>query len=459
MSRPPDTHSISRTQMSAGKQSAQFAGAVEGHLSSASLSARINNPATVAHSSLDGKRVAMVTFSSYPADPRPRRAIDALRNQGMNVDLICLADDNTPRREQSSRLNVLRLPIEHRRGGILSYAYTYSAFIFACSVILAIRAFRRRYQLVYVHNMPDILVACALVPKLLGAKVILDQHDPMPELLTSIFSLREDSLSVRAMKWLEKWSIARANAVITVNIACQRIFASRSCRPEKITVVMNSPDEKIFPLRPPVSRPLESSETKRFVIMYHGSMVERNGVDLAIDALARVRESVPGAELRICGRKTPFLEKVLDDVRKRSLEHWVRYLGPKSLEGLVQEIEQCDVGIIPNHRNAFTEINTPTRIFEYLALGKPVIAPRARGISDYFDDESLIFFELGNTEDLARRIEYAFYHGSETTQIVKRGQEVYREHRWSAERQRLTSLVADLSAESVTTSARSRRTV
>jgi hypothetical protein len=39
----------------------------------------------------------------------------------------------------------------------------------------------------------------------------------------------------------------------------------------------------------------------------------------------------------------------------------------------------CDLGVIPEHHNAFTEINTPTGIFEYLALGKPVIArpPRA----------------------------------------------------------------------------------
>lgn len=430
--------------MSAGKQSAKFAGATEEHCPGTSLSSRIISPAAVVHAGLDGKHMAMVTFSSYPGDPRPRRALDALHNQGMSVDLICLAEEGMPRREKSSRFNVLRLPIQHRRGGILSYAYTYSAFILACTVILAVRAFRRRYQLVYVHNMPDILVACALVPKVLGAKVILDQHDPMPELLTTIFNLRPDSLSVRVMKWLEKWSIARANAVITVNVACKRIFASRSCKPEKITVVMNSPDEKIFPVRLPISRTVENTSTRAFVIMYHGSLVERNGLDLAVEALARVRESIPGAELRICGRKTPFLEKVLDDARRKSLEPWVHYLGPRSLEGLVREIEQCDVGIIPNQRNAFTEINTPTRIFEYLALGKPVIAPRARGICDYFNAGSLIFFELGDVQDLAKKIEYVFIHPSQVKEIVERGQEIYREHDWPEERRRLISLVADL---------------
>ncbi len=393
----------------------------------------------------------MVMFSSYPADPRPRRAADALLKEGMTVDLICLGDGKEPKHEVRDRLNVVRLPISHRRGGWLSYAYNYSAFILICAFILAWRSLRRRYDLVYVHNMPDILVLSSLVPKALGAKVILDQHDPMPELMMTIFNLNDTSRSVRLLSWLEKWSIARADLVITVNVACKRIFGSRSCSPEKIGVVMNSPDEEIFPFRAArsYSSPNRAS-AERFVMMYHGSLVERNGLDLAVDALARVRKAVPSAELRIYGRKTPFLERVMSEVHSKGLWDCVHYLGPKSLEDLVREIEDCDVGIIPNHRSAFSEINTPTRIFEYLALGKPVIAPRAAGICDYFDDHSLVFFELGSAEDLARSTEYVFFHPTEVIEIVRRGQEVYRDHSWRTERSRLTGLVTGLLCEGLT---------
>ena len=155
-----------------------------------------------------------------------------------------------------------------------------------------------------------------------------------------------------------------------------------------------------------------------------------------------MRSKIPGAELRIYGRETPFLQQVMATVQEKGLTDCVSYLGPKSLEQLVTEIETCDIGIIPNHRSAFAEINTPTRIFEYLALGKPVIAPRASGISDYFTDKSMIFFELGNAEDLARKIEYAFIHQAEVAETVKQGQEVYRQHCWQAERQRLVQLVS-----------------
>jgi glycosyltransferase involved in cell wall biosynthesis len=291
--------------------------------------------------------------------------------------------------------------------------------------------------------MPDILVLSSLIPKALGAKVVLDLHDPMPELMMTIFDVSQGSKSVQLLKRLEKWSIARADLVITVNAACKRIFSTRSCRPEKIAVVMNAPDGEIFPFRAVRSEPPTYQARKnRFVIMYHGSLVERNGLDVAIDAFSRVREAVPTAELRIFGANTPFLERMMEAARNKNLYESVRYLGSRRLEDLVTEIENCDLGLIPNHRNAFTEINTPTRIFEYLALAKPVIAPSTPGILDYFSEESLLFFEPGNPGDLAQQIEYAFSHPREVQEIVRRAQQVFLEHTWDRERQTLLGRVS-----------------
>jgi glycosyltransferase involved in cell wall biosynthesis len=175
------------------------------------------------------------------------------------------------------------------------------------------------------------------------------------------------------------------------------------------------------------------------VIMYHGSLVERNGLEVAIDALERVRKTVPHAVLHIFGTSTQFLEHIMKKVRDRNLEGSVQYFGPKRLEELVAEIDKCDIGVIPNHRNAFTEINTPTRIFEYLALGKPVIAPSTPGIQDYFNEESLLFFEPGNADHLAKQIEFASSHPDEILEIARRGQQVYGEHTWDQERETLLS--------------------
>lgn len=393
---------------------------------------------------LSGKRVAMVTYSPYPFDPRPRRAVDALTEQGASVDLICLGGDDAPKREVASGINILRVPLEHQRRGKLGYAYRYGAFIFVSAAIFAMRSLSRRYDLVYVHNMPDVLVLSALIPKALGARVVLDLHDPMPELMMTIFEVPENSRSVRVMKRLEKWSIGRTDLVITVSLPFKQIFSSRSCPEEKIAVVMNAPDGRIFPLRAPQPDSLNRAGDKPFVIMYHGSIVERNGLDVAVEALARVRKAIPTAELRIFGTATPFLEHIMEVVRTKSLQESVRYLGPRSLEMLVGEIQDCDLGVIPNQRNAFTEINTPTRIFEYLALGKTVIAPSTRGITDYFGKGTLLFFQSGDAEDLAQQIEYAFSHPREAFETAQRGQKVYLEHTWEREKQTLVERIGGI---------------
>jgi len=392
---------------------------------------------------LRGKRGAVLLFSHYPADPRPRRAAEALINEGAEIDLICLQERrDEPKRENVNGVNVLRIPLRRRRGGKLSYARQYLTFILTSFGYLTLRSLTRKYDFVHVHNMPDVLVFSALVPKALGARVILDLHDPMPELMRTIFGLPEHSLSVRVLKQMEKRSIAFSSLVLTVNRACKKIYSSRSCAAEKIRIVLNSPDDTIFKLKQPALSNGRDSEP--FLVLYHGSLVSRNGFDLAVDALAIARTTLPQMRLIVCGTRTPFFDSVMKSVRERGLEESIEYLGAQNLTQIVAAIDRCHLGVIPNHRNIFTEINTPTRIFEYLALGKPVIAPRASGIQDYFGDEDLIYFELGNATDLARQIEFAYFHPREIEQIVRRGQQIYRGHTWSRERATLLSAIGEL---------------
>ena len=397
---------------------------------------------------LRGRRAAVLLFSHYPGDSRPRRAAEALAAQGVNIDLVCLReDDDQPAHETYGNINVRRVRLKRHRGGKLSYIAQYAAFLTSCFFYLGRRAFTHRYDLVHVHNMPDVLVFSAIVPKLLGAKIILDLHDPMPELMQTIFRLPEDSLSVRILKRLEKWSIRFADLVLTVNLACKKIYSSRSCEPGKIKVVINSPDDVVFPLQQVDVRHVNGKNrngSDPFVILYHGSLVHRNGFDLALESLEKVRKTIPSVRLKVCGERTAFFEDVMKSAQQRGLDKNVDYLGRCNLTEIVEAIENCDLGIIPNHRNIFTEINTPTRIFEYLALGKPVIAPKTRGIQDYFSDNDLIYFNLGDADDLARKIEFVHSHPADAAETVKRGQTVYLSHTWSRERFTLLNSIGEL---------------
>lgn len=431
------------------RQTAQWA--KTGSLSdatAASIAATSEVPSAIA-SKLSGKRAAVLLYSDYPADPRPRRAATAMIDAGMQVDLLCLSEsDDEPLEECVNGVNVTRVRLKRRRDGVGGYIWLYSRFILSSFLFLTRRSFRRRYDVVHVHNMPDILVFGALIPKFLGARILLDLHDPMPELMTTIFGANPDSFKIRLLKRLEKLSLGFANAVITVNEACRKIFSSRSCPPAKITVVMNSPDETIFRERPAQVATSQPGKVSRYILMYHGSLVERHGLDLAVAAVDRLRASIPEIELRVYGQRTPYLDKVMLNVTTAGLGNHVSYLGPRNLEQIARAIGECSIGVIPNRRSVFTELNTPTRIFEYLSQSKPVIAPRAAGILDYFGPDDLVYFELGDVEDLTAKILYAYQHPDVVDQTLQRGMEIYRNHCWAQERRRFLQLVANVLAPS-----------
>jgi glycosyltransferase involved in cell wall biosynthesis len=241
-------------------------------------------------------RNGYLLFSHYPPILGPNDR--SIGSSGVNIDLICLRDGGEPAHELV-RINVTRVPVKRQRGGRLGYLGQYAAFLLTSFFYLASRSLRPRYDLVHVHNMPDVLVFSATVPKLLGAKVILDLHDPMPELMQTIFRLPENSLSVVALKRLEQWSIRFADLVLTVNLACKKIYSSRSCQPHKIRVVINSPDDEIFRLRRGGVCNVNcknGNSSKPFGILYHGSLVHRNGFDLAVESLEKV-----GEQFHLCG--------------------------------------------------------------------------------------------------------------------------------------------------------------
>ena len=195
---------------------------LENASSPASSAKRINH-VNNGRPSLAGKKIGVVLFSNYLTDARPRRAAEILAEHGAEVEVISLrADRSEPREETVNGVRIRRVPLKRRRGGKFNYIYQYAAFTVAAMFLLTMRSFRRRYHLVHAHNMPDFLVFSALFPKMLGARIILDLHDPMPELMLTIFKLRPESFSVRMLKWLEKLSTGFADVVLTVNLASKK---------------------------------------------------------------------------------------------------------------------------------------------------------------------------------------------------------------------------------------------
>ncbi|MBN1569570.1 MAG: glycosyltransferase [Acidobacteria bacterium] len=395
---------------------------------------------------LKGRRMAVLLYSIYPADPRPKRAAETFVEQGMDVDVICLRENTSDKSKDCiDGVNITRLPIRRRRDCVIAYIIRYATFLIYCAVLLALRYPKRKYEIIHVHNMPDFLVFSAMLPKLFGARIVLDLHDPMPELMRSIFGLPSGHPFVVALMQLEKWSIRFADFVLTPNVSFRNLFISRGCPPEKIQIVMNSPQEDIFNPAVNNNETFDSlNDNHSFRIMYHGLIVERHGLDIAIEAVSRISDIISGIEFHIFGNPTPYMEQMKKLIAQKGLQKRVLFHGHQSQANIAREIANSHLGLIPNRSGPFTEINMPTRIFEYLAIGRPVIVPSTRGIRDYFNDGNMIFFKQESIEDLANKIIWVYKHRDETRMIVLEGQSIYHHHLWKDEKNNLVTIALQL---------------
>jgi len=384
-------------------------------------------------------KVLSIVFSSFPNDPRPRREAEAMVGAGHEVDMICLIREGQVPNESLYGVNVFRINIKRRRHSKTRYIWQYFSFLCISFFMAARMHFYRRYDVIHVHNMPDFLVFSALGPKIMGAKVILDLHDPMPEVYMSKYGLSNRHFVVRALILVEKISIGFSDIVITPNKSFRDLFISRGCKEDKIHIVMNSPMETIF-LAENVQKEKVEIEDESFRIMFHGFITKHNGLHLALEAISIARKNIPNIRFDIFG-SAENTEDLIEYAKGLQLDQIVRFHGPVSLDVIAECIANTHLGIIPNLKTPFTEINFPTRIFEYLCLKKPVIAPRTQGILDYFDRESICFFEPGNAESLAHAIIELWKDTKKREQYVSRGYPIYFNHRWELQKQRLIGLI------------------
>jgi glycosyltransferase involved in cell wall biosynthesis len=389
------------------------------------------------------KRIAMLVFSYYPADPRPRREAEALVHEGISVDMICLKGDYELNQEVINGVHVYRLPVKRKRGGKLSYLLEYACFIMMSFFTLSMLYMRKRYKIIHVHNMPDILVFSALLPRLCGSKIVLDLHDPMPEVYMAKYFISDKHPIIRLLCLIEKYSVWFSDLVLTPNIAFRDLFISRGCLEEKIHIVMNSPDEAIFCGKNANKNKNETLNHKQFVLMYHGTIVERNGLDTALYAISHLRDKIPNLVFHVYG-KGDFVKRFLEIVDELNLRQIVNYYGFIHLESIARAIEDIDIGLIPNKRNSFTEINMPTRIFEYLCMGKPVIAPKTKGIVDYFSEDSLNFFEPGSVANLSEVVLDVYRKPSHSRAVLDKGMANYHMHRWELQKHHFVDLMKEL---------------
>jgi glycosyltransferase involved in cell wall biosynthesis len=369
----------------------------------------------------DTIKLCMVVHAYYYGDTRVRRYVDALVDKGVWVDVLCLRDQSEPRRYQSGVERVFTIPIGRFANSLGGYVLEYGIAFILFSIRLLGLHIRNHYDVIHVHNMPDFLIFAALIPKILGAKLILDIHDPMPEFYMSKFELQESSALVWLMEIQERLSSLFSHAVITANTHFKNNITGRGVPAEKITVVNNYPDPEVFDRNQ--YREKYHSDKKYFTLFYPGTVAPRYGLDVAIRALPKLVGEIPQLRLVIVARQRKFVDELTALANQLGVSDFIQFKPSVPVEEIAKEIARADIGIYPGLPDPHMSIAMPTKVLEYAFMGIPIVASRLRVLSKFFGDSAVMFFEPGNVDQFSECVLELFYDPDRRQELIQNAKE------------------------------------
>lgn len=371
----------------------------------------------------------MIAYTRYSFDNRVRREAEAVNAiPGHRVTLLTPREQDTPRCYEKGGVRIVELDMPKYQGKrfaryILSYIqFTFLAFL-ECTKLVA----RKSLDVVHVHNMPNFLVFAGLIPRLSGKPIILDEHDTVVETYAAKFAGRFSRVLARLLRLEEAICCRMARRIVCVNAIQKATMVSRNIPEEKIVVAMNVPDPKLF--HDTRSNHGGSGENGKFRMIYHGTVTKRLGVDLAIRAVRKLRDEIPGLEFHVVG-DGDNMKEIRDLGKSLGLGDKVHFPGIVPVDKLVPILGGMDLGIIPNSRNIATELMLPVKMLECVALGIPVAAPRLKTISHYFTEDMVFFFEPDDIDSMAQAILAASSSGEERARRAHEAKRFLEKYGW-----------------------------
>ena len=314
-------------------------------------------------------RVTMLLENNiYPDDIRVRAEAQSLARAGYEVTVIAPRGPGQRRREVATggvRVERYAQPLTDADG-----VWPLLGEYLVAHLQLLPRALwhlARGADVLHLHNPPDTLFPAALVARLLGRRVVFDQHDLAADLFEAKFGR---SPLVGLMRALQAATVRSADLVLATNESQRRlILDSAGARP--VALVRNGPRREAIPADVPL-RPGRLGDPH---LLYVGVLSPQDGVDHLPDLLWELvhEHGLRHARLTIVGfgSREAALRRAFQE---RGLAAHTRLTGRLRHDEVLRIIASADICLDTAECNPFNHRSTMVKISEYLAFGRPTVA-------------------------------------------------------------------------------------
>lgn len=183
-------------------------------------------------------------------------------------------------------------------------------------------------------------------------------------------------------KWeaYERKCLSEADLVCTVEEPLRAIYLENySLQPEKVIVIPNTPQRTIYQVKS------KSQSHKNLNLFYCGGMDILRGLDTVIGSLALLKEEIPEIRLVLVGRKNKHFD-AQSYAESMGVGDLLEFRGWVDYRELPHEIDRSDICFFTPPTDREEIHNTiATKIYQYMARGKPVIVGSARYMKEFVE--------------------------------------------------------------------------
>gem|GEM_PF-1024758 len=393
---------------------------------------------------LELPKLCHIVYDEFPHDSRVRRYTNLLVQSGVETFVVCAGRASSNYEpENAGIVKVYRLPMRKRRSSFGRRLFEYLTFEVYAFAMASYLFFRHRVKVFHIHNLPDFLVFSCVIPKLFGARVILDFHELFPEfMMQQAPALNADSIPIKILRFQERLAVRFADEVITIHEPARDILYRRNQGNtlKDIHIIMNAVD-------PGEIQEVVRSPSSNFSVFFAGTMNYSLNLELLVEAISKVRELdlslYESMHLHLYG-DGPALKGVLEKAVNLKVANTISYHGKVSYAETIKAACKASVCVIPAEKNIYSDLYYSLKLVEMIYIGVPVIAPRLMTYQYYYPESAILYYEPGNAGDLADKIIYAANNPDQMRERAKEALRAYEPYSWAVMSQRYRDVLSGL---------------
>ncbi len=337
--------------------------------------------------------ILMVLDKEFPPDERVEKEIHTLLENGFTVSIATCTFKKLPEKEHFNGYTIYRKRLSRllykSSAAILLLPFYFRFWHNFLNGILN----KEHYDIIHIHDLPLSKTGYQLAEKY-NLKLVCDQHEFYSNWIIRTRhynTLQGYLLRLSPWKKYERYYLTRADLVLTVEDSLRNIYVHQvGVNPEKIVTLPNTPLSLNF-TNEVVNQEIIDKFSGRFVLFYAGSLDHLRGIDFILNCLVELKYDINNILFLVAGKENAAfsLNKLVEE---RNLQDVVQYIGFVPLGILPTYIAASDICLfVPKADNLEINNTIATKIYQYAAMGKPVIVSEARMMKEFVERNGIGF--------------------------------------------------------------------